>query len=160
MLHVLMFPWGTRATHHHHTFEPGGAPRDGGPHGGHAQLTTTTHLSPVVLRVIEGPHGGHAPLTTTTHLSPVVLRVIGGPHGGHAPLSTTTHLSPVVLHVMEVPMEGACHSPHAPRSAARHMKAIGGSHITRRPPPHHASTRWLRSLHWYLEVAACLFVSC
>ena len=75
------------------------------------------------------------PLTTTTHLSPVVLRVIGGPHGGHAPLATTTHLSPVVLHVMEVPMEGACHSPHAPRSAVGHMMAIGGSHITSRPPP-------------------------
>ena len=95
---------------HLHTFEPHSAPR------------------------VDVPLG-HVPLTTTTHLSPVVLRVIGGLHGGHAPLSTTTHLSPVVLHVMEVPMEGACHSPHAPRSAARHMKAIGGSHITSRPPP-------------------------
>ena len=70
-----------------------------------------------------------------------------------------THLSPVVLHVMEVPMEGTCHSPHTPRSAVGHMMAIGGSHTTSRPP-HHANTRWLRSLYWCLEVAACLYVSC
>ena len=116
-----------------------------------------TECARLLIHTSTGP--GYGVVFVLTHLSPVVLRVIGGPHGGHAPLSTTTHLSPVVLHVMEVPMEGACHSPHAPRSAVGHMMAIGGSHITSRTP-HHASTRWLRSLHWCLEVAACLFVSC
>ena len=96
----MMFPWGARATHHHHTFEPGGAPRDwrspwrarathhhhtlepgGAPRDWRspwwARATLHHHtFEPGGAPRDEGPHGGRVPLSTRSTLS-------GAPHEGH-----------------------------------------------------------------------------
>ena len=56
VLHVMEVLRRARATHHQHPFEPGGAPRDGGPVEGTRHSPHTS--SPVVIRVmaIGGSH--------------------------------------------------------------------------------------------------------
>ena len=69
-------PWWARATHHHHTFEPGGAPRDWrSPWWARATLHHHT-FEPGGAPRDEGPHGGRVPLSTRSTLS-------GVPHEGH-----------------------------------------------------------------------------